>query len=71
MTTEIDDSEVTIPCSECGAPLWFYRIYQEPLIEDEDILDIGNAEWDHEEVACTMCDYKPAYKWSGEAIVLV
>ncbi|KKN36026.1 hypothetical protein LCGC14_0777650 [marine sediment metagenome] len=67
---EIKD-EVTVPCPKCGEPLWFYRIYQEQLIEDEDILNIECAEWDHEEVACPICDYKPKYKWVGEAIVLV
>lgn len=63
--------EVNVPCPKCGEPLWFYRIYQEELIEGEDILNIEYAEWDHEEVACPNCNYTPAYKWDGEAIVLV
>ena len=62
--------EGNVPCPQCGTPLWFYRIYQEPLTVGEDILDIGYAEWDNEEVACPSCDYKPAYRWVGEAIVL-
>lgn len=71
MTNEAIDSEGNVPCPKCGEPLWFYRIYQETLIEGEDILNIDFAEWDHEEVACPSCDYKPEYKWSGEAIILV
>ncbi len=70
MTEEATDSEGNLLCPECGEQLWFYRIYQERLTEGEDILDIEGAEWDHEEVACPDCDYKPLYKWDGEAIVL-
>ncbi|KKL26676.1 hypothetical protein LCGC14_2392930 [marine sediment metagenome] len=65
------EDEGDIPCPKCGIPLWFYRIYQEPLTKGEDILNIEYAEWDNEEVACPSCNHKPAYKWDGEAIVLV
>ena len=65
------NSLAVVPCPKCGEPLWFYRIYQEPLTEGEDILNIEYAEWDHEEVACPSCNYRPEYKWDGEAVILV
>ncbi len=57
-------------CSICGTPLWFYRVYQEPITQEEDILDIGCSEWDDEYVQCPNCGHRPEYEWYDEVIVL-
>lgn len=59
-----------MPCPICKTPLWFYRVYQEPLTENEDATEIGYTEWDDEYVKCPSCDFRPPYEWYEQVIVL-
>ncbi len=52
-----------LPCPKCGGPLWFYRVYEEPVIEDEDVSEIGYCEWDKEYVECKQCGHRPKHEW--------
>ena len=67
--TQEDEGE-KLACPICGERLWLYRVYEEPITVNEDILDIGNSEWDVEFVQCPNCAHRPEYEWYNEVIVL-
>ena len=70
ITVPDDDLNGNVPCPKCGYPLWFYRIYSEPLIEEVDIIEVGYTEWDEEYVICRRCKYKPDHEWFEQMVIL-
>ena len=63
ISVPVDDLGGDVPCPECGHPLWFYRVYEEPLVDDKDIIEVGYTEWDTEFVICRRCNHMPEHEW--------
>ncbi len=71
ISTTDDNLGGDVPCPKCGKPLWFYRVYSEPLVVDKDIVEVGYTEWDEEYVICRECKHKPDHEWWEDQQVIL